>query len=97
MANLSDTELEILERSRAYKGVFGGPAGSKVLLDLAIFCRANATAFDPDPRVHAVLEGRREVWLRIQDYLGLSFDDLIALKTRRTVIVQSPPNEDTQT
>lgn len=47
-----------------------------VLKDLAEFCRADKTTFHADPRVHAVLEGRREVWLRIQKYLNLSPDEL---------------------
>jgi hypothetical protein len=47
-----------------------------VLKDLAEFCRANSSTFQEDARVHAVLEGRREVWLRIQKYLKLSPDEL---------------------
>ena len=47
-----------------------------VLTDLAKFCRAHETTFNKDDRMHAVLEGRREVWLRIQNYLKLSTDEL---------------------
>lgn len=47
-----------------------------VMKDLARFCRANESTFHPDPRVHAVLEGRREVWLHIQKYLNLTPDEL---------------------
>jgi len=43
---------------------------------LAAFCRAEETTFNLDPRVHAVLEGRREVFLRIQNHLNLSSEDL---------------------
>lgn len=64
------------ERRYAYKQVFQGPLAKTVLKDLAIFCRANASTFDPDPRVHAGLEGRREVWLRIAHHLNLSPDVL---------------------
>ncbi len=46
-----------------------------VLRDLAKFCRANKTCFDPDPRKHAMLEGRREVWLRILEHLKLTPDE----------------------
>ncbi len=47
-----------------------------VLKDLAEFCRADQSTFHQDSRVHAVLEGRREVFLRIQKYLNLSPDQL---------------------
>ncbi len=51
-------------------------AAQAVLKDLAKFCRANQTTFLPDPRAHAMLEGRREVWLRIQQHLNLSPEQL---------------------
>lgn len=52
-------------------------AAVKTLLkDLEKFCRADSTTFHPDGRVHAALEGRREVWLRIQDHLKLNADEL---------------------
>lgn len=50
-----------------------------VLKDLARFCRAHETAFSPDPRIHAVLEGRREVWLRIEKHLKLDSETFWAL------------------
>lgn len=55
-------------RVKAYKEVFATPAGKVVLQDLARFCRASRSTFDADPRVHALLEGRRECWLRIQQH-----------------------------
>ena len=63
-------------RRVAYINTFAGPVGRKVLADLARFCRANQTCFDPDPRIHGVMEGRREVWLRIQSHLNLSDEEL---------------------
>lgn len=56
--------------------VADGPHKS-VLKNLERFCRANETCFDPDPRIHAALEGRREVYLRIQDYLTLNAAELM--------------------
>ena len=47
-----------------------------VLEDLAKFCRAHESTFHQDPRLHAMLEGRREVWLRIAQHLELSEDQL---------------------
>jgi len=66
-------------RKQSYMLAFGGPAGHEVLADLARFCRANETCFNADPRLHAVLEGRREVFLRIQQHLNLTQAQLYAL------------------
>jgi hypothetical protein len=72
-------KVKDLLRSRklAYSRTFGEGVDVQIVLqDLAKFCHADKTAFHPDPRVHAVLEGRREVWLRIQKYLNLTPDQL---------------------
>jgi len=53
-------------------------SGERVLADLARFCRANESTFHADPRTHALLEGRREVWLRICGFLGV--DSAMAVK-----------------
>lgn len=65
-------------RKQAYLSVFHdkGVNSENVLIDLAKFCRAHTTTYHADPRVHAVLEGRREVWLRIQNHLNLTSDQL---------------------
>lgn len=59
-------------RARAYQLAFPREAEATriVLEDLAEFCRAEHSCFDADPRVHALLEGRREVWLRIMSHLN---------------------------
>ena len=59
-------------RRQAYQQTFKGPYGNDVLKDLAWFCRAHESTFDENDRAHAVAEGRREVWLRIQKHLHLS-------------------------
>lgn len=51
-------------------------SGSKVLADLRKFCRVDRSTFEMDPRVHALLEGRREVALRILTMIGLKGEDL---------------------
>jgi len=71
----------LTRRKRDYQLALTSPAGQGVLIDLAKFCRANDTCFHTDPRIHAALEGRREVWLRIQQHLGLSREELFALYT----------------
>ena len=78
--------LEFLRlRKRAYSLVFRSPAGQEVLQDLVKFCRANETTFHTDPRMHAVLEGRREVYLRITHHMNLSMEELYALFGGRSI------------
>ncbi len=66
----------LMRRKTAYKGTFESEYGKIVLQDLAIFCRGTTTTFDKDDRVHALLEGRREVLMRIAQHMNLSFEDL---------------------
>lgn len=67
----------VAERQRHYKAVFGNLDSASVrfvLEDLAFFARAHASAFNPDPRLHALIEGRREVYYRIADNTQLPRD-----------------------
>lgn len=47
-----------------------------VLADLARFCRANETTFHQDQRMNDVLTGRRKVFLRIAEHLGMTEGEL---------------------
>lgn len=73
--------FKIRARKQAYQLVSNQPAGQIVLADLAEFCYAYETTFDPDPRVDARKQGRRDVWLRIQGQLKLTDDDLYKIAT----------------
>lgn len=73
---LNKAQEFLAERRTDYIRTFDTPHGAKVMEDLAKFCRAHESTFHPDPRVHAALEGRREVWLRIQAHMNLSDDQL---------------------
>ena len=67
----------VAERQRHYKAVFGNADSASVrfvLEDLAFFTRAHSSAFNPDPRLHALIEGRREVYYRIADNTQLPRD-----------------------
>lgn len=75
-------------RRTAYQTTFRGPVAEEVLRDLARFCRANESTYQQDPRAHALAEGRREVWLRIQGHLQLTPEQLWELYDGR------PPRED---
>jgi hypothetical protein len=59
------------ERKTAYKLCFGSPAGQLVLADLAKFCRANASVYDPEQRLTDVAIGRQDVWHRIMQHMKL--------------------------
>lgn len=65
-------------RKQAYQTVFDRKDIDVdiVLRDLAKFCRATESTFNPDPQTAALLEGRKEVWLRIQKYVHVPLDDL---------------------
>jgi hypothetical protein len=69
----------------AYRKVFLHYAGQEVLADLAKFCRAGETCFvakkgEPiDIERTLVAEGRREVWLRIENHLRLNQDQLFTI------------------
>jgi hypothetical protein len=77
--NLIQRMRDFLSARRTnYVRTFSNPPGQEVLIDLAKFCRAFESTFHPDPRVHAVMEGRREVWLRIQQHLQLTDAELWA-------------------
>jgi len=63
-------------RQQAYKLIFESDVGQVLLKDLSTFCRAHSSTFNEDPRLSDVLEGRREVWLRIQHHLQLNDNKL---------------------
>jgi hypothetical protein len=64
-------------RAGAYQRVFAASADvDTVLRDLVRFCRATETTFHPNQRVSDALNGRREVWLRIQHHLKMTDDEL---------------------
>lgn len=69
-----------LIRRRAYKAAFSGPEGRKVLADLRRFCRATMPTADiNNVQATYLLEGRREVWCRIQAHLQLTEEDVYTL------------------
>lgn len=59
---------------------------NEVLRDLARFCRAHQTTFHQDPRIHAVLEGRREVWLKIEEHLQLTMEQIYELHKIQEIV-----------
>lgn len=85
MADMIDKVRTFLrDRATAYVQTFNKESihSRAVLKDLSQFCRANETTFHPDERVQAALEGRREVWLRIQNHLNLTPDEIWELNRK---------------
>lgn len=71
------------QRRQQYLMTFDTEPGKEVLADLARFCRASESTFHPDPHVRCQLDGRREVWLRIQQHLNLTDEDLYKLYAQK--------------
>jgi len=65
-------------RRRSYQRLFflGNLDAAAVLADLAKFCRAHESTAHQDSYAAARLDGRREVWLRIQTHLQLTDEQL---------------------
>lgn len=86
MSRLIEMAREYLfARRRAYQRKFDlvDPDTHVVLADLAEFCHANKTTAHVDERAAAMLEGRRQVWLRLQHHLRLSEEELWTIYSRK--------------
>lgn len=64
------TDLEFNEISADYRRLFNTAPGQRVLKDLAEVCHAASTTYDPCPREHARKEGKRQLFLRIQNMMS---------------------------
>ena len=80
-------KMLLASRRTQYVRTFKNPVGRVVLKDLAKFCRAHDSTGHADPHIAARLDGRREVWLRIQHHLNLSDSELWQLYGKK------PPTE----
>jgi hypothetical protein len=85
-----DAYLRLVSMKQFYQRAFMNPWGQEVMADLMKFCRANESTMNAEPLVQAALEGRRQVWLRIQEYLQLSPEDLFAIKVGRPLRLGEP-------
>lgn len=79
---------EILQfrQARAFRQTFDltAPHGGdveRVLADLAEFCCATRSTANASPADMPILEGRRQVWLRIQQFLNFNEAKMRGLKT----------------
>lgn len=98
---MTDEEAAIANEQlvRDYQLTFGSPAGQRVLIDLALFCRAAETCVvaekgqPVDINRTMILEGRREVFLRAQNYMKLTPDDLMTLRRGRVLKLGEQDND----
>lgn len=74
-----------LRLSNSYARVFD-PEGNAtardveiVLADLRDYCRADRATWDREPHVAARLDGRRDVWLRLNGFLRLTDEQIAKL------------------
>lgn len=65
-----------------------------VIEDLKQFCRADESCFSTEPYVMALMEGRREVWLRISNHLTMTDAQLFAKSSGSNVEVVELEDED---
>lgn len=98
---ISETQAETLlhdttELQKAYQIAFSGASGQAVLADLRRFCRADRPCWDADQRIHALLEGRREVFLRVDDQMRLPVEELLQRRVgdSYTVVKIEPEDND---
>lgn len=84
-ANEDEAVTHLNSVATDYRVIFGNPTGQRVLASLATFCKADDTTFDLDARVSLVQEGRRQVWLLINNYLGLTPHELLEVRRGRTI------------
>lgn len=84
------------ELQKAYMMAFAGASGEAVQEDLKRFCRADEPCWSEDARHHARLEGRREVWLRIEAELKLPVEELLQRRVGDSyaVVKIEPEDED---
>lgn len=71
---ISATLDRLALRKKEFMGI---PQG--VMDDLNGFCRAERSCWAEDQRMHALLEGRREVYLRIMQHHKLTPEDLLVV------------------
>lgn len=69
------------DRQEAYRRLFSGAGAANdvriVMEDLRAFCRGDQSTYNDNPRTHALLTGRQEVYYRIKDHTTLHFEEML--------------------
>jgi hypothetical protein len=87
------TKNFLRDRKTSYQLTFRNPQAQVCLQDLIKFCKANESCWGSTDAHRARLEGRREVWLRIQQHLGLSVEELFALYNGQPIKITQEESE----
>lgn len=69
------------ELKTAFALAFSGPHGATVIAELSRYCCADRSDFHTDPRISVALQGRRQVWIHIKEFLDYTPEQLVALKS----------------
>jgi len=77
---MSDIHAVNQQKQRAYHALFTSPGGREVLADLIPYCFGRKSTFDPDARVHARNEGRRDVLMYIVELTNLTLEEIYQLR-----------------
>jgi hypothetical protein len=62
--------------ARAYREVFEHPSAPTVLAHLMDTCCVNETTIDENPLIMAAAEGRRQVWVAMNNILSMDARDI---------------------
>jgi hypothetical protein len=73
----------LLRRRGQYQATFGDDTGKFVLGDLFHICHAGSTTYRGDPNDALVAEGKRQVWIHIQNMLHATDDEMYKLARQR--------------
>jgi len=63
----------ISNKQKAYKLSLQNEMGKEVIADLRIFCNGTKSNFSNDPLQMARMEGRREVFNRVMEFMEVDF------------------------
>lgn len=84
-ANEATAKALEARRNAYHRWLAGKPIGDDMEIidaDLRQFCRADQSTYHDNERIHVLLTGRQEVWLRIKDFSTLSLDAILVKYTQ---------------
>ena len=67
---------------RAYQRLFKNSDGNTVIADLANYCAVNDTTYKGSTEHMLIMEGRRQVYLRIFGHTNLDAEEVFTLQRR---------------
>jgi hypothetical protein len=74
---LAQLQKNIRDNAEHYKRLFSGPDGQYVLKDLEKRCFVNRSTYDPDEKKMAINEGRRSIFVHINNLVNKDVETLL--------------------